>query len=207
VLGEDGKMFKARSGESVKLAELLDEAEERALKTVTEKNAAISNEQQRSIAHAVGIGAVKYADLSKERSGDYVFSWDQMLSFDGNTAPYLQNAYVRVHGIYRKARSSGIEVRMDYDKLQLESQFEIALGKHLLQIGDVIDLVARELKPHFLCTYLFDLATRFHGFFENCPVLQSEEPTRTSRLVFCGLVAKTLALGLDLLGIEHPEQM
>jgi arginyl-tRNA synthetase len=207
VLGEDGKMFKTRSGGTVKLKELLDEAEERAYAIVTEKSPDLPEDRRRQIAHAVGVGAVKYADLSKDRITDYVFSWDKMLSFDGNTAPYLQNAYVRVHGIFRKAKSAGIEVSPDYSKIRLESPFELALAKHVMRLGDTVALVARELKPHHLCTYLFELATKYHAFFENCPVLQSEEPTRSSRLAICSLVAKTLGLGLDLLGIEHPEQM
>lgn len=207
VLGEDGKMFKARSGDSVKLADLIDEAIERASKTVTEKNPELPTDQRASIARAVGIGAIKYADLSKERSGDYIFSWDKMLSFDGNTAPYLQNAYVRIHGIYRKAKSLGIAIDLNSTSIRLESPFEVALAKHILQISEVIELVSRELKPHFLCTYLFELATKFHAFFENCPVIQSEEHVRNNRLAICELVAKTLGMGLELLGIEHPEQM
>jgi len=207
VLGEDGKMFKTRSGESVKLKELLNEAEERALKVVTEKNPDLPEAQRKQVAHAVGIGAVKYADLSKDRINDYVFSWEKMLSFDGNTAPYLQNAYVRVHGIFRKAKSMGIDVKLDYSAIQIESPFEIAIAKHVLRIGEIIEIVARDLKPHTLCTYLYDLATKYHAFFENCPVLQSDELTRSSRLALCDITARTLALGLDLLGIEHPEQM
>jgi arginyl-tRNA synthetase len=207
MLGEDGKPFKSRSGELVKLKELLDEAEDRALKVVTEKNPQLPEAQRRQVAHAIGIGAVKYADLSKDRISDYMFSWDKMLAFDGNTAPYLQNAYVRVHGIFRKARAMGIEAALDYSAIRLQSPFELALAKHVLRIGDAIDAVARDLKPHILCTYLFELATRYHSFFENCPVLQSEAETRKSRLALCDVTARTLALGLELLGIEHPEQM
>jgi len=207
MLGEDGKPFKTRSGGTVKLKDLLDEAEERALAVVSEKNASLSEQTRSTIAHAVGIGAVKYSDLSKDRTSDYMFSWDQMLSFDGNTAPYLQNAYVRVHGIFRKAAERGIVGRGDIATVKLESPYELALVKQILRLGEVIELVARELKPHYLCTYLYDLATRFHSFFEQCPVLQSEGAMRDGRLALCELTQRTLALGLDLLGIEHPEQM
>jgi arginyl-tRNA synthetase len=205
VLGEDGKPFTARGGESVKLVELLDEAEERAFAVVSEKSSALPEAQRRVIARAVGIGAVKYADLSKDRTSDYVFSWDKMLSFDGNTAPYLQYAHARVKAIFRKAAERGI--RMNEEAVRLESPFELALAKHVLRLGETVELVARELKPHYLTLYLYDLATKFSGFFENCPVLQSEEPTRSSRLQLAEVTARTLATGLDLLGIGHPEQM
>ncbi|MDQ3440103.1 MAG: arginine--tRNA ligase, partial [Planctomycetota bacterium] len=176
VLGEDRKMFKARKGESVKLAELLDEAEERALKLVTEKSAEIPDAQRRSIARAVGIGAIKYADLSKDRNSDYIFSFDAMLAMDGNTAPYLQYAHARIKSIFRKAGG----VPATSTPVQLETPHELALAKHVLRITEIVDLVARELKPHHLTTYLYDLATTFSGFYENCPVIQSEEPTRSS---------------------------
>jgi arginyl-tRNA synthetase len=150
---------------------------------------------------------VKYADLSKDRTSDYVFDWDKMLAMEGNTAPYLQNAYVRVHGIFRKARTLGVDPTPRYDEMRLESPFELALAKHIVRLSEVVDAVSRELKPHILTNYLYELATRYHAFFENCPVLQSDEPTRASRLALIDLVGRTLALGLDLLGIEHPEQM
>jgi arginyl-tRNA synthetase len=150
---------------------------------------------------------VKYSDLSKDRTSDYVFAWERMLSFDGNTAPYLQNAYVRVHGIFRKAKAGGTSVRIDYGAIRLEAPQELALARHMLRLGEVIELVVRELKPHHLTNFLYELATRFHVFFEHCPVLQSDEPTRSSRLALIELTGRTLALGLDLLGIEHPEQM
>jgi arginyl-tRNA synthetase len=203
MLGEDGKPFKSRSGDLIKLADLLDEAEERAFKVVSEKNPELPDAQRREIAKKVGIGAIKYADLSKDRISDYVFSWDKMLALDGNTAPYLQYAYARIRSIFRKAGVSDISKTT----MQLESPFELSLAKHILRLDEVIDLVARELKPHHLTTYLYDLASKFSGFYENCPVLQSEEPTRSSRLMVCDLTARTLALGLELLGIEHPEQM
>jgi arginyl-tRNA synthetase len=204
MLGEDGKPFKTRSGDTVKLKDLLDEAEERALKLVTEKNPDLPQSQRHAIAHAVGIGAVKYSDLSKDRTSDYVFSWDKALAMDGNTAPYLQYAHARIQSIFRKG---GVASAAQSSELKLDAQYELSLAKHILRFGEVVALVARELKPHHLTNYLYELATKFSSFYENCPVLQSEEPTRSSRLTLCRIVANTLAKGLDLLGIEHPEQM
>jgi arginyl-tRNA synthetase len=205
MLGEDGKPFAARRGGNIKLKDLLDEAEERALKLVTEKNPEVPQAQRESIARDVGIGAMKYADLSKDRTSDYFFSFDKMLALDGNTAPYLQYVHARVRSIFRRAAERGIT--QTQSKIQLESPFELALAKHILRLGEIIKLVSRELKPHHLTTYLYELAVRFSGFFENCPVLQSEEPTRSSRLALSELTARTMAFGLDLLGIAHPEQM
>jgi arginyl-tRNA synthetase len=203
VLGEDGTPIKTREGEPPRLKDLLDEADQHAYSLVTEKNPDLPEDERRSIAHAVGTGAVKYADLSKERTSDYIFSFDRMLSMDGNTAPYLQYAHARIKSIFRKAGTLTASIVAP----KLESPFEIALAKHVLRLGEIIELIARELKPHYLCTYLYELATKFSSFYENCPVIQSEEPTRSSRLLLCDATAKTLALGLDLLGIEHPEQM
>jgi arginyl-tRNA synthetase len=206
ILGDDGKPFKTRSGEIVKLKDLLDEAEERAFALVTQKNPEAPETLRKNIARAVGIGGVKYADLSKDRTSDYVFSWDKMLAMDGNTGPYLQYAHARICSIFRKAGSAGGSPAVS-TSIQLGSPHELALGKHLLRFGEIIELVGRELKPHHLCTYLYELASRFSGFYENCPVLQSEEPLRSSRLALCDLTRRTMAIGLDLLGIEHPEQM
>lgn len=207
MLGPDGKPFKTRSGDTVKLKDLLDEAEQRAGTIVAEKNPSLPEEKRSKISHAIGVGAVKYADLSKDRTSDYTFEWERMLSFDGNTAPYLQNAFVRVHGIFRKAAERGIAGRGNPAAIKLDSPYEQALVKQILRLGEVVELVSRELKPHYLCTYLYDLATRFHAFFEQCPVLPSEGDTREGRLALCDLTGKALGLGLDLLGIEHPEQM
>lgn len=204
ILGKDNKPFKTRSGDTVKLKDLLDEAEERAYPLVAEKNPDLPETHKREVAQAVGIGAVKYSDLSKDRTSDYVFDWDQALALNGNSAPYLQYAHARICAIFRKAQTSGAS---SAQALHLQSPQEIKLAKHLLRLGEALDQVARELKPHFLCSYLYDLATLFSHFYEHCPVLKSEEPTRSSRLVLCHLTAKTLALGLDLLGIQHPEQM
>jgi arginyl-tRNA synthetase len=203
MLGEDGKPFKTRSGDTVKLKELLDEAEERALAVVESKNAPLPVEQKQAIAKAIGIGAVKYSDLSKDRISDYVFSWEKMLAMDGNTAPYLQYVYARIRSIFRKAEVTST----DPSAIVLDSSFEQSLAKHLARFGETVDAVARELKPHLLCTYLYDLATRFSSFYENCPVLKSDDATKASRLALCDLTANVMAKGLDLLGIEHPEQM
>jgi arginyl-tRNA synthetase len=205
MLGEDGKPFATKKGGTAKLKDLLDEAEDRAAGVVTEKNPELPAEKKSEIAHSVGIGAVKYADLSKDRVSDYVFSFDKMLALDGNTAPYLQYVYARVKSIFREAAKRGIA--QTSSDIRLESPFELALAKHMLRLPEVIDLVGRELKPHHLTTYLYDLATRFSSFYENCPVLSSEDPTRSSRLALADLTAKTMARGLDLLGIEHPDQM
>ena len=203
MLGEDGKPIKTRSGDSVKLVDLLDEAIRRAVAVVREKRPDFSEQQLASVGDAVGTGAVKYADLSKDRVSDYLFSWEKMLSFDGNTAPYLQYAYARIQAIFRKGGGKAAPSK----KLSLETPHELALAKHILRLGDTIAVISRDLKPHTLCTYLYDLATKFSGFFENCPVIQSPEPMRSSRLLLCELTARTLQIGLDLLGIEHPDEM
>ncbi|MCX7625420.1 MAG: arginine--tRNA ligase [Candidatus Sumerlaeaceae bacterium] len=203
MLGEDGKPFKTRSGNTVKLKDLLDEAEERAYSLVSEKNPALPEETKRRIARAVGIGAVKYADLSKDRLSDYVFSWDKMLALEGNTAPYLQYAYARIRSIFRKGGIS----ELPNIRIELTEEAELRLGKHLIRLGEAIENVCSELKPHLLCSYLYELATRFTGFYEKCPVLQAPEPIRSQRLALADLTARSIALGLELLGIEHPEQM
>jgi arginyl-tRNA synthetase len=206
IMGEDGKPFKTRSGDTVKLDELLDEAEERALKIVSGKNPDLPEAQRKEIARVVGIGAVKYADLLPNRQSDYVFSWDKMLSLQGNTAPYLLNAYVRTRGIFRKAKeTSNIEHRTS--NIELGTPAELALAKHLLNFGQTLEATADEYRPNFLCNYLYELAGKFHVFFENCPVLKSEGATRASRLVLCDLTAKVLKQGLNALGIETLEQM
>jgi arginyl-tRNA synthetase len=192
----------------VKLKDLLQEAEERSFTLVNEKSADLPEEQRRMIAHAVGIGAVKYSDLSKDRTSDYVFSFDSMLALDGNTAPYMQYAYARVRSIFRKAAELGVSfTATDKAQIKLESPYEIALARQILRFGEIITLVGRELKPHILCAYLYDLAGRFSGFFENCQVLKSDEPIRSSRLALADMTAQTIAKGLDLLGIQHPEKM
>ncbi len=208
MLGEDGKPFATKKGGTAKLADLLDEAEERALELVSAKSPDLPADQQRAIARAVGVGAVKYADLSKDRISDYLFSFDKMLSMDGNTAPYLQYAHARTRSILRKAEAElGSSANDLPGSVVLESPHEQALVKHLLRLPDTLTAVARELKPHHLCGYLYDLSVRFSGFWENCDVIKSAGDTRATRLLLCRLTGNTLAYGLDLLGIEHPDRM
>ncbi len=202
ILGPDGKPFKTRSGDTVKLADLLDEAEERARQVVAEKNPELSEAERREIARVVGLGAVKYADLLPNRQSDYVFSWDKMLALNGNTAPYLQYAYTRVRSIFRKA-----EAREPNAGLALGAPEEIALAKHLLNFGWVLEAAGAEYRPNYLCNYLYELAGHFTRFYETCPVLKAEEPSRATRLLLCDLTARVLRQGLDVLGIETLERM
>jgi arginyl-tRNA synthetase len=203
VLGGDGKPFKTRSGESVRLTDLLDEAEARALAVVAEKSPDLSVADRTRIAHAVGIGAIKYADLASDRVKDYVFSWTRMLAMDGNTAPYLQYAYARIRSIFRKAGVDTVPAR----PVVVAAPQEHALAIALLAFEGVVDAVGRTLEPHRLCTYLYDVATTFSAFYEACPVLQADAPTRDARLVLCDVTARTLATGLDLLGIATIDRM
>jgi arginyl-tRNA synthetase len=205
ILGEDGRPFKTRSGETVKLTDLLEEAVERALKIVTDKSPEMPEADRREIARTIGLGAVKYADLSPNRQSDYTFSWDRMLSFNGNTAPYLQNAHVRIRSIFRKAETESI-LRVAGEP-QLSEPAEFALAKKLLQFGEIVPQVLEDYRPNILATYLFELANTYHGFYESCPVLRSEEPARSARLALCEVTANVLRQGLLLLGIEAPERM
>lgn len=210
VQGEDGKRLKTRSGETVRLKDLLDEGISRAradLETrIQEEDRAETEEFIQSVATTIGIGSVKYADLSQNRTSDYVFSYDKMLALQGNTAPYLIYAYVRVQGISRKGN-------IDFQNLgakatiQLEDESEFTLAKHILQLDEVIASVAADLYPNRLCQYLFELSQKFNQFYDRCSVLQAGEPQRTSRLVLCDLTARTLRLGLSLLGIQVLERM
>ncbi|KMI32172.1 arginine-tRNA ligase [Klebsiella quasipneumoniae] len=206
MLGKDGKPFKTRAGGTVKLADLLDEALERALRLVAEKNPEMSADELENLAKVVGIGAVKYADLSKNRTTDYVFDWDNMLAFEGNTAPYMQYAYTRVLSVFRKA---GIDENALTDApVVIAEDREAQLAARLLQFEETLSVVAREGTPHVMCAYLYDLAGLFSGFYEHCPILSAEsEATRNSRLKLALLTAKTLKLGLDTLGIETVERM
>lgn len=206
VLGEDNKPFKTRSGESVKLSALLDEAQARALTVVTEKSPELSDEQKLNIARAVGIGAVKYADLSNNLVSDYVFNWDKMLAMEGNTAPYMQYAYARVQSIFRKAATDGMVTAVGAD-ITLTEPAEQLLAKLLLRYAETLSSVARELRPHLLTSYLFELAGAFSTFYNACPVLKVDEPLRSSRMALCRLTADTLRHGLEMLGIETIEQM
>ncbi len=206
MLGKDGKPFKTRADGTVKLADLLDEALERARRLVAEKNPDMSADELENLAKVVGIGAVKYADLSKNRTTDYVFDWDNMLAFEGNTAPYMQYAYTRVLSVFRKA---GIDENAMIDALMVIAEDrEAQLAARLLQFEETLSVVAREGTPHVMCAYLYDLAGLFSGFYEHCPILSAEsEETRNSRLKLALLTAKTLKLGLDTLGIETVERM
>jgi arginyl-tRNA synthetase len=206
ILGEDGKPFKTRSGETIRLSELLDEAEQRAYDQVSAKNPAFSEEERREIGRVIGLGAVKYADLLPNRQGDYVFSWEKMLSFQGNTAPYLQNAYVRIQSIFRRSEADR-PVLMDTCEIELNEPEELQLGKKLLQFAEVLPQVLEDHRPNGLANYLYELANTFHAFYEACPVLKSEGRTRTSRLQLCHVSARLLKTGLDLLGIDVPERM
>ena len=206
ILGEDGKPLRTRAGDTVKLTDLLDEALERAFQVVSEKNPELSENQRREIARVVGIGAVKYTDLLPNRQSDYVFSWDKMLALDGNTAPYLLYAYTRTRSLARKARESGV-VAADASGLRLGAPEEIALAKHLLNFGLVLEAVADEYRPNFLCNYLYELAGFLSRFWEGCPVLKSAEPERSSRLILNSLTGAVLKQGLEVLGLETTEQM
>src|SRR5476651_29189 len=206
ILGDDGKPFKTRSGDTVKLGDLLVEAEARAFKIVSEKSSELPETQRKEIARIVGLGAVKYADLLPNRQSDYIFSWDKMLALQGNTAPYLLYAYARIRSIFRKLAETS-NIQHPTSNIQLTAPEEIALAKHLLNFGLTLEAVAEEYRPNFLCNYLFELAGKFTGFYENCPVLKAEGAVRESRLALCDLTARVLKQGLDVLGIETVEQM
>jgi arginyl-tRNA synthetase len=206
VLGNDRKMLKSRAGDTVKLAALLDEAVERAAAAVAEKNPALPADARAAVARSVGIGAVKYADLSTDRIKDYVFEWDRMLAFDGNTAPYLQYAHARICSIFRRADVARIDVRGG--AITVAEPAERALVLVLLGFDAAVNDTAQRCSPHRLCTYLYDLASAFTTFYEHCPVLKAhDDEVRSSRLALCDLTALVLAQGLDLLGIDAPEQM
>ena len=213
VLGENRKLMKTRAGENVPLRDLLDEAVARARKIIDEKNPDLSEAEKIDIAQRIGIGAVKYGDLSQYRMTDYVFSWDKMLSFQGNTAPYLQNAYVRIRSIFRKAGELWHRHPADGDMgwkpmpLDLAEAAEINLAKRLCQFAEIVPQVLNDFRPNILANYLFELANAFHTFYEACPVLKSEEPARSSRLALCELTGRVLQRGLELLGIKAPEKM
>jgi arginyl-tRNA synthetase len=218
ILGEDRKLMKTRSGENVPLRELLEEACRRARKIIEEKNPDLSEAEKIDVAQKIGIGAVKYADLSQYRMTDYVFSWDKMLSLQGNTAPYLQNAYVRIRSIFRKAGESGVATSLRgvteetgqkpvATTLTLANPAEIHLAKRLCQFAEIVPQVLNDFRPNILANYLFEVANGFHTFYEACPVLKSEEPARSSRLALCDLTGRVLRRGLDLLGIKVPEKM
>ena len=203
ILGEDHKLMKTRSGDNVPLRDLINEAVTRARAMIDGKNAELAEEEKKHIARVVGLGAVKYAELSQHRMTDYVFSWSKMLSLQGNTAPYLQNAYVRVRSIFRKLGAELGEGR----NVSLTEPAELALAKKLLQFGEVVPAVLNEFRPNLLANYLFETANAFHTFYEACPVLKASDTERHSRLVLCDTTARVLREGLGLLGVETPERM
>lgn len=204
VLGTDGKLLRSRAGRAVKLIDLLDEAVARAAAAVAERNPSLDEQTRSEVAQAVGIGAVKYADLSTDRTKDYVFDYDRMLAFDGKTGPYLQYAHTRIRSIFRRA---GIDAPGVAGAVTVSEPAERDLALELLQFGEVLEGVAKSLEFHRLASYLYELSTAFTAFYESCPVLRAEGEVRQSRLVLCDLSARVLALGLGLLGITAPDQM
>lgn len=204
VLGTDGKLLRSRAGRAVKLIDLLDEAVARAAAAVAERNPSLDEQTRSEVAQAVGIGAVKYADLSTDRTKDYVFDYDRMLAFDGKTGPYLQYAHTRIRSIFRRA---GIDAPGVAGAVTVSEPAERDLALELLQFGEVLEGVAKSLEFHRLANYLYELSTAFTAFYESCPVLRAEGEVRQSRLVLCDLSARVLALGLGLLGITAPDQM
>lgn len=204
IMGEDGKPFKTRSGGVVKLAAVLKEAKARAYKLVSDKSPHLDEGERERVAEVVGIGAIKYAELSKNRSSDYVFNWDTMLSFDGNTAPYLQYAFTRIRSIFRR---EGIDTTTIAGSILIVEIAEQKLAIKLLQFGECINAVVQDCQPNLLCNYLYELAGLFMSFYETCPVLKADKAVKSSRLLLCSISAETLRKGLDLLGIETVEKM
>ena len=204
ILGKDGRPYKTRSGEAAKLADVLDEAEQRAFRLVTDKSPELEEDERRTIAKAVGIGAVKYADLSKNRTSDYVFDWNQMLALEGNTAPYLLYAFTRILSVFRRA---GLDRGVVQATPTLEHPAERTLGIELLRLQEVLEQLAHDGYPHHLCSYLYELAGKFMTFYEQCPILQSDEPLRSERLMLAKQTAAVLEQGLELLGIATVERM
>jgi arginyl-tRNA synthetase len=211
VLGEDGKPLKTRSGENVKLKELLGEAVTRARKIVDEKNPELPEAERARIAQAVGIGAVKYADYTNNRTSDYIFSFNKMLAMEGNTAPYMQYVYARVKSINRKGKERGIDVDKELaeiKELNITEPSELDLAKHLIRYGEAVEAAVADYRPNYLTSYLYDLAQKFSVFYTNCPVLDADPTKRPTRLLLCDLTARTIEHGLhNLLGIEVIEQM
>ncbi len=207
ILGDDGRPFKTRTGDVIKLTDLLNEAEERSFQIVSQKNPELDETQRREIARVVGLGAVKYADLLPNRQSDYLFSWDKMLALTGNTAPYLQYAYTRIRSIFRKREEPWQADRGLTVDFVLSAPEETALAKHLLNFGLVLEAVGEEFRPNYLCNYLYELAGHFARFYENCPVLKADSPQREVRLALCDLAGRTLKQGLHVLGIETLEEM
>ncbi|HIG40037.1 MAG: arginine--tRNA ligase [bacterium] len=204
ILKDDGTPFKTRDGADVKLADVIEEAVTRARKLVTAKNPDLSEEAKARVGEVVGVGAIKYAELLKNRTTDYIFDWDTMLSFEGNTAPYLQYAYTRIRSIFRRADLTSSQLT---GTVTLTETIELTLATKLLQFVEAIDAVIEDYQANILCNYLFELAGIFMSFYESCPILNADEPTRQSRLIIADTTARTLKQGLELLGIDTVEQM
>lgn len=203
ILGKDRRPFKTRSGDTVSLQDVIDEAVSRATKVVEEKSPDMPDEQKARVAQAVGVGAIKFAELSQNRMSDYIFDWDKMLSLSGDTAPYLQNSYVRVRSIFRKIEGEFIPPAL----LNLAEDAEIHLARMLVRYAEVVPSTLDDCRPNLLAAYLYDLARAFHSFYEACPVLKSEGAVRETRLALCELTARVLKQGMGLFGIEMPERM
>ena len=204
ILGEDRKLMKTRSGDNVQLVDVLDEAVERADRVIGEKNPDMDPAERAEVASIVGIGSVKFAELSQHRMTDYVFSWDRMLALQGDTAPYLQYSYVRVRSIFRKLDG---QINIDPSALSIEADAEVHLARMLVRFGETVPILLDDFRPNLLANYLLELAKAFHSFFEACPVLKSEGDTQNTRLALCELTSQVLEKGLGLLGIEVPERM
>lgn len=205
ILGQDKKPFKTKSGESIKLQELLDEARRRALEVVSEKNPELAESERLGIAESVGIGAVKYADLSSNRTQDYIFSWDRLLSFEGNTAPYLLYAVARINSIFRKV---GLDPEAPISGAsQIETEAEIALARKLMGFVTALELTLNDLRPHFLCTYLYELAGSYSSFYNADKVMVEDVAVKARRLILCARTRTILKTGLELLGIRPLERM
>jgi arginyl-tRNA synthetase len=204
ILKSDGKMFKTRDGADVKLIDVVDEAVARAHALVTSKNPDLPEPARNEIARVVGAGAMKYAELSKNRTTDYIFDWDTMLSFEGNTAPYLQYAYTRIKSIFKRAGVNASELQ---GEIVLTEPVELQLGVKLLQFPEALEGVLEDYQANVLCNYLYELAVTFMSFYEACPIIKSDDATRMSRLLLSDITARTLKQGLDLLGIRTVEQM
>ena len=204
ILGEDRKLMKTRSGDNVQLVDVLDEAVERADRVIGEKNPDMNPTERAEVASIVGIGSVKFAELSQHRMTDYVFSWDRMLALQGDTAPYLQYSYVRVRSIFRKLDG---QMNIDPSALSIEADAEVHLARMLVRFGETVPILLDDFRPNLLANYLLELAKAFHSFFEACPVLKSEGETQNTRLALCELTSQVLEKGLGLLGIEVPERM
>jgi arginyl-tRNA synthetase len=207
VLGQDGKVLKTRAGEAVSLATLAEEAIERAREIVNLRPSELTESERTRIAEVVGIGSIKYADLANDRIRDYVFSWERMLTFDGNTAPYLMYAHARIRSILHKAHAIHGDRALAAEQIRIDASDERRLALELLAFPNTVAKVGETLQPHRLCQYLFQVATAFTRFYDTCPVLGAPPAVRTSRLLLCSLTARVLKCGMDLIGVEAPEQM